>query len=56
MPKRKVQLTPEQERRNAQILAGLEAERERLRIETRQIQLTWQQHQEEKRASRRSAS
>ncbi|MCP4361893.1 MAG: hypothetical protein GY796_28100 [Chloroflexi bacterium] len=38
MAKRKVKLTEEQKRRNAEILARLDAERERLVEETRALQ------------------
>lgn len=39
MAKRKVELTEEQKRRNAEILARLEMERQRLTEETRALQL-----------------
>jgi len=39
MAKRKVELTEDQKRRNAEILARLETERERLCEETRALQL-----------------
>jgi hypothetical protein len=48
MAKRKVELTEEQKRRNAEILARLEAERQKLIEETRALQ-----QQERRRPGRR---
>lgn len=41
MAKRKVELTEQQKRKNAAILARLEAERQRLHEDTRALQQEW---------------
>ncbi|MDX1664823.1 MAG: hypothetical protein R3272_13610 [Candidatus Promineifilaceae bacterium] len=44
MAKSKVILTEEQKRRNAQILARLEAEEQSMREDTRQLQREWKRN------------
>ena len=56
MAKRKVELTDEQKRRNAEILARLEMERQRLTEETRALQLRERSRPGRKRRKKQKAA